>query len=63
MRYEQREREPAGGAGSLLGCCLLRRYDCSDRLQAEGNDLGADHFARDDQLDAAILLTAFGSIV
>jgi hypothetical protein len=51
------------GAGSSLRAGLLRRRDRSDGLQAEGNDLGADHFARDDQLHAAILLTALGCIV
>src|SRR5712664_3477727 len=59
-----KKKEPApGGASSLLGGCLLRRNDCSDGLNAQGNDLGTDHFARDDQLDAAVLLTPFGCIV
>jgi hypothetical protein len=51
------------GEPALSWGCLLRRSDCSDGLQAKGNDLGTDHFARDDQLDAAVLLTSFGGIV
>jgi hypothetical protein len=42
---------------------LPRRCDGRDWLQIEGNDLGTDHFTRDDQLDTAVLLTALGSIV
>ena len=61
---KEKEREPAPeGAGSLFFAVRLLRCYGSDRLQAEGNDLGADHFTRDNQLDAAILLTAFGGIV
>ena len=42
---------------------LLQRRCGSDWLQAEGNDLGADHFAGNHQFDTAILLTALGGIV
>jgi hypothetical protein len=51
------------GAGSVVWTALLRRCDGGDGLQVEGNDPGTDHFARDDQLDAAVLLAAFGGIV
>jgi len=58
------EREPARWSRLLCSTgLLLRRRDGCDGLQAEGNDLGTDHFARDDQFDAAILLAAFGRIV
>ena len=59
----QEKESRLGGAGSVVWTGLLRRRDCGDGLQAEGNDLGTDHFTRDDQFDAAILLTAFGRIV
>ena len=61
--YDLGEREPARRSRLLCLTGLLRRRDGGDGLQAEGNDLGTDHFARDDQFDAAILLAAFGRIV
>jgi len=56
------ERTGLGGAGSFF-VGLLRRRGGSNGYRLRGNDLGTDHFARDDQLDAAVLLTAFGGIV
>src|SRR5260370_10445753 len=64
-RYERIAKKRAGSRREpalSFAVCLLR-CDCRDRLQAEGNDPVADHFTRDDQLDATILLTAFGGIV
>src|SRR5882762_9736942 len=58
-----KKRAGSGEPALSWGGCLLRRGHCCDGLQAEGGDLGTDHFARDDQLDAAILLTARGCIV
>ena len=59
----QEKESRLGGAGSVVWTGLLRRCDGGDGLQAEGNDLGTDHFAGDDQFDAAVLLTAFGGVV
>ena len=59
----QEKESRLGGAGSVVWTGLLRRCDGGDGLQVEGNDLGTDHFARDDQFDAAVLLAAFGGIV
>jgi len=42
---------------------LLRRRDGGDGCRFRGKDLGTDHFARNDQFDAAVLLTALGGIV
>jgi len=57
------EKRASSGEPARYWVGLLRRRDGGDGLQAEGNDLGTDHFARDDQLDAAVLLATFGSIV
>jgi hypothetical protein len=59
----QEKESRLGGAGSVVWTGLLRRRDGGDGLQAEGNDLGTDHFARDDQFDAAVLLATIGGIV
>ena len=63
IMYDPGEKEPARGSRPLCSKGLLRRRDGGDGLQAEGNDLGTDHFARNDQFDAAVLLAAFGGIV
>jgi hypothetical protein len=46
-KHTAKKRAGSEGAGPRwVG--LLRRRDGCNRLQAEGNDLGTDHFARDD---------------
>jgi hypothetical protein len=57
------EKRASPGEPARYWVGLLRRRDGGDGLQAEGNDLGTDRFARDDQLDAAVLLATLGSIV
>ena len=60
------EKQLVQGDSGSFGCAwagLLQRRCGSDWLQAEGNDLGADHFAGNHQFDTAILLTALGGIV
>jgi hypothetical protein len=59
----QEKESRLGGAGSVVWTGLLRRCDGGDGLQVEGKDLGTDHLTRNDQFDAAVLLTAFGGIV
>jgi hypothetical protein len=51
------------GSRLLSWVQLLRSRSVGDGLQTERNDLGTDHFPGDDQLDTAVLLTSFGSIV
>jgi hypothetical protein len=59
----QEKESRLGAAGSVVWTILLGRCDGGDGLQAEGKDLGTDHLARNDQFDAAVLLTALGGIV
>jgi hypothetical protein len=61
--YDSGEKEPARRSRLLCLTGLLRRRDGGDGLQAEGNDLGTDHLARNDQFDATVLLAACGGIV
>jgi hypothetical protein len=62
-RHQAKKEPPPEGSRLSLFIFRLLRCDCGDGLQAHGNDLGADHFSGDDQFNAAVLLTAFGSIV
>src|SRR5260370_15501417 len=64
-RYERIAKKSAGSRRepALSFAVRLLRCDCRVRLQAEGHDPAADHFTRDDQLDASVFLTAFGGVV
>ena len=42
------EKSRLGVSRLFCSVGLLRRGDCNHGLQAQGNDLGSDHFARDD---------------
>jgi hypothetical protein len=61
--FEEQGKRAGSGEPALCGIGLLRGSGCRDRLQAQRNNLGPDHFSRDDQLDAAVLLTPLGRIV
>src|ERR1700730_14925349 len=61
-----RSKKKAGSGSEpalLVRVGLLRRRCCSDRLQDNRTDPGADDFTGDDQFHSAILLAPFRGVV